>query len=372
MKKIFLFSTILTTSICAHAEIRINGFANMIGGLTSNEDVLFDYDDDLSFDQDSLFAVQVSGDVNDSYTATAQIVARGENSYEAEFEWAYITHEFNDSTSVSLGRIRVPLFKYSSTLEVGYSYHWIRPPEPVYDVSFNTIEGIRVDHNGYSGDWEYNLQLFTGSFKGNVVLGGLDSPQDIRNIIGGSAVLQRDWFSARIALSRATLSIDAPVFDPLFTGLTQAGFGDFTETLRLRDDSGQFAEVSIEVDKNSWFVSGEFTRRGVDDSFLPEQDSYYITGGLRIGSFTPHLTYIKHDGDPKFITEASTLPEPLRTITIGALTGRGIDTTTITAGLRYDVDTSVALKIDLTQQDNDFNRADTSSTLLRFGINYIF
>ena len=107
----------------AQAEVRINGFANLIGGMTSSEDSLYGYSDSINFSEESLFAIQVSGDINDKMTATGQMVARGENDYDAEFEWAYITYQATDNVSITGGRLRLPLFNYSSSLDVGYSYH---------------------------------------------------------------------------------------------------------------------------------------------------------------------------------------------------------------------------------------------------------
>lgn len=58
-------------------------------------------------------------------TATGQIVPRANNDDKAEFEWVYITYAATDNISISAGRLRLPLCKYSASLDVGYSYHWV-------------------------------------------------------------------------------------------------------------------------------------------------------------------------------------------------------------------------------------------------------
>jgi|TARA_R110002167_G_scaffold101513_2_gene264333 hypothetical protein len=77
-------------------------------------------------------------------TITGQLVARGENDFDAKFEWAYISYQVSDNLSVSAGRLRQPFFKYSASQDVGYSYHWIAPPLAVHDVGVSNIDGVKL------------------------------------------------------------------------------------------------------------------------------------------------------------------------------------------------------------------------------------
>ena len=140
----------------AIADVQINGFANLIAGMTLDDDEsVYDYNSDVSFDPASVFGLQVRGEISDKLSATAQVVGRGRDDYNADFEWAYMTYSLSNTTSISAGRIRLPLFKYSASLDVGYSYHWLTPPDAVYGIDFNNIDGVRVDYANYAGDWEY-------------------------------------------------------------------------------------------------------------------------------------------------------------------------------------------------------------------------
>ena len=74
---------LLTTP--ALADIQINGFANLIGGMTLDDDEsVYDYDSDFNFNPASVFGLQVRGDVSDKLSATAQLVGRGSDDYDAE------------------------------------------------------------------------------------------------------------------------------------------------------------------------------------------------------------------------------------------------------------------------------------------------
>ena len=50
MKKTLLATALTTAFILpAHADLRINGFANLVGGVTGSEESLYGYDDKLNF-----------------------------------------------------------------------------------------------------------------------------------------------------------------------------------------------------------------------------------------------------------------------------------------------------------------------------------
>ena len=116
-------------------DMRLNGFMSIAGGMTLADDQtlvidpvnLATYDNDLNFATDSLVAIQAIAEVNDRMTATAQMVGRGGEDFNTQFEWAYLTYEATDSLDVKGGRLRMPLFYYSNFLELGYGYQWWIP-----------------------------------------------------------------------------------------------------------------------------------------------------------------------------------------------------------------------------------------------------
>ncbi len=77
----------------AQTEVTFNGFASIVGGVTtSSDDSLYGYDDSFDFSEGSLLALQASSDLADGLTVTVQNLARGENGWDPDFEWAYIAH----------------------------------------------------------------------------------------------------------------------------------------------------------------------------------------------------------------------------------------------------------------------------------------
>lgn len=386
MKKLLTIAALTTaTTFAAQAEVRINGFANFIGGITSSDDSVYGYDDKFSSTSESLFAIQVSGDINDKMTATGQLVARGENDYEPDFEWAYLSYQATDNTSITAGRFRLPLFRYSASKDVGYSHHWVTTPRSVYDIAFNNLDGFRVDYSNYAGDWEYNLQANLGTYETDLGDGRLTG----EDVVVLSAEAQYDWFKARLVAGRAKTTFTLEELEPTFAAVAALSPA-LTARLKVEDDTGEFFGLGLEVDKFDWFVSSEITSVETKTSFAGKDIAYYVTAGMRIGAFTPSITYEALDGTDDGIQNTDitdTFPAELVSL---AATNEVIQktfmdkTSRFSLGLRYDLDTNMALKTDIswtTDHQDDIaalgvytssSAEEIDATLLRVAVNYVF
>lgn len=385
MKKLLTIAALTASTFTVQAEVRINGFANFIGGITSSEDSIYGYDDEISFTSESLFAIQVSADINDKTTATGQLVARGEDDYEPDFEWAYLTYQATDNTSITAGRFRLPLFRYSASTDVGYSHHWITTPRSVYDIAFNNLDGVRVDYADYLGDWEYNLQANFGTYETDLGDGRLSGD----NVIVVTAEAQYEWFKTRLVAGRAKTTFTLDSLDATFAGIASIS-PVLASRLQVADDTGEFFGLGLEVDKFDWFVSGELTSVETKTSFAGKDIAYYITAGMRFGAFTPSITYEALDGTDDGIQNTDiTDTFPIELVSLAA-TNEVIQksfmdkTSRFSVGLRYDLDTNMALKTDVswtTDHQDDIQELgaltgvaaeEVDATLLRFAVNYVF
>jgi hypothetical protein len=390
--KLALLSIASVMSAPSFADVQINGFANLIGGMTldDNESV-YDYDSDFNFDPASVFGLQVRGEVSEKLSATAQLVGRGRDDYSADFEWAYMTYALNNTTNISAGRLRMPLFKYSASLDVGYSYHWLTPPDSVYGIDFNNIDGVRIDYSNYSGDWEYGAQFTTGRVKADTTISGTPAALELENVVALSFEVTRDWFSARTLVARGKTSAANVEFDTFTDGV--AAFGAFIPSastaaagFSVDEDTGTFFEVAVDIDKYDWFVGAEYTQTEVDGSVIADNKAWYVTAGMRFGKFTPHITYEREEADNSAqLGLVAALPSTIATgdavtdatwagvyqIASGIAAQQDLDVDAVTAGLRYDVEPGFALKADVTWYADQLNDAN-DATLLRVGLNYTF
>lgn len=390
--KLAIFSMASLLAAPAIADVQINGFANLIAGMTLDDDEsVYDYNSDVSFDPASVFGLQVRGEISDKLSATAQVVGRGRDDYDADFEWAYMTYNLSNTTSISAGRIRMPLFKYSASLDVGYSYHWLTPPDAVYGIDFNNIDGVRVDYANYAGDWEYGAQFTAGRAQADTTISGTPAALTLDNVLALSFEATRDWFSARTLIATGKTSAANPEFDAFVDGAGQ--FGAFVPGasalatgLRVEEDTGTFFEVAVGVDKYDWFVGAEYTQTEVDGSVIADNKAWYVTAGLRFGKFTPHITYEVEEADngaqlglvaalPPTISSGDAVTDSTWSGIYQAASGiaaqQNLDVSAVTAGLRYDVEPGLAVKADVTWYSDDLNDLN-DATLLKVGVNYTF
>ncbi|MEE4246788.1 MAG: hypothetical protein V2I33_15360, partial [Kangiellaceae bacterium] len=287
----------ITPSLFADdSGFRINGFANIVVGSTFDSDEsTYGYDDTLDFGNESLFALQFTKDMGDGLSATAQVVSRAAQNYETEFAWAYLAYEMSDQTQIKFGRLRVPFYTYSEFVEVGYTYHWIRPPQTVYALPFDNADGVNYSFTSSVGNWDSRLELLYGRYNGITTPGDIDSPSDLRDLTSVVWGLSQDEWSFRFAYtSCGECQINVPLeqvlgFDLLGT-LNQVGAGSTASRIAFDGDAGFFADIGARYDNGDWFVETELARLEVENTFLGDNDYWYVTAGIRDEEFTWHFT----------------------------------------------------------------------------------
>ena len=345
-----------------------------MGGKSLDSDqTLYGYDDDISFKNESKFALQLSADLQEKLTATAQIIARGEDDFDATFEWAYVTYEYSDELQFSAGKMRVPFYKYSDFLDVGYAYRWVRPPRSVYGIPFSTYEGLSVVYNNQLGDWDSTLQGFYGAFDGDIDVFGDSLPAELNNLGGINWSLSYDWFSARAAYIVADTSISSN--DSGLIGLVEVlntnGLTSTANDLTTDEDETTFVGIGFSIDYDNFLFDAEYTQFEVEGSILAEQSQYYASAGYRIDDVIVHFTYEKND-DKHDSSRFNTLESiPLLNTTVNfALESMRAESNVYTIGARYDFHPSAAFKIDFSRFDDDIT--DTETDVVAVGVDLVF
>ena len=366
----------------ANAEVRINGFASIVGGKSLEDDRgRYGYDDDISFKNESVFALQLSADLQEKLSATAQIVARGNNDFDAEFEWAYLTYEFNDEFQLSAGKMRAPFYRYSDFIDVGYAYRWVRPPESVYSIPFSTYEGLSLLYNSQLGDWDSTVQLIYGGFDGEIEAVTYHDKAELDDIAGINWTLSYDWFSARAAYLVADTSIALGQNDPedlagaqinqLESVLRQNGLTAQADDIDINEDRGTFIGVGFSIDYNNVLFDAEYTQFDVENSLLAKQSQYYASVGYRMDDVIVHFTYEDNDDEHKTsrYNQIQAIPS-LNSALNSVLDTLKSQSNTYTIGTRYDFHPSAAFKIDLSRYANNLTNTDTD--VIAVGVDLVF
>jgi hypothetical protein len=143
----------------------------------------------------------------------------------------------------------------------------------------------------------------------------------------------------------------------------------------MEEDPGFFLGLGIEYDAYDWFVATEITSIETKDSWVDQDITYYITAGMQFGKFTPSITCeVKETEDFEKFPELAALPAELQPPVIGTI---GLiqnlsfdDNEIITLGLRYNMDTNVALKAKISKYSDNLDEGN-DATLVRVGVNSV-
>lgn len=347
------------------AEVDISGFLSVGGGFIDDEDSISygGYDEkDMSFNR-NLLGLQVTGEVNENISATAQMIARSGDDYNLTAEWAYLTWHATDSSKIRVGRLRTPLYMFSDFLDVGYSYAWITPPQEVYYLPFNNVDGIDYYVTSAVGSFDTSFQAYFGTFDETFELNGLAATAKTSNQVGIAATIGRDWWTLRAAYHQAKLTVDfadfqlSPElsFDQFIASIASSPFASVVPNVLIDEDDTTFAEIGLNIDTGRFVAAAEYVEFEVADSYLSKNIRQYVMLGVRAGDFLFHVTGAKSDDEIAHPEDGIPLSEGSAQL-IGTLQAiaatRGEVRDVISIGTRWDVSSGVALKLQVDDVDD--------------------
>ncbi len=309
-----------------------DGFFTAGFSLHDQEDAIYldTITDDVRFDNDSKFGLQVTADVAENMQVVAQILAAGsDENFDLDVEWAYIDWVVNDTLSLRGGKVKEPVFLISDYIEVGYAYPWIRPPQEVYrNNPINTINGFEALIQMDIGGMGLTVQPYLGS-NNEAVPNNPGLTFDASNFYGAAVQLASRSFTVQVSLLTTDVSVSG--------GITSEG-------------TAELMSFGLSTDINNFVGYAEFVTRDIEsdvavpgattpamDQLFADQDAWYVTVGYRMGKFMPHLTIANSEAEP--------------------VTGGSSGTTqdSITLGLRYEINDSAAFKFEVQTIEPDLS-----------------
>lgn len=353
-------ASMMLTPWALAADVNVSGFLSVGGGMVDDEtSVSYDgySEEDLTFDR-NLLGLQVTGQVSEKITATAQLIARSEKDYEVDAEWAYLTWQASDNGKVRAGRLRTPLYMYSDYLDVGYSYPWISAPNEVYYLPFNNVDGVDYYVTAALGSFDTSFQAYFGSFDSDFSFeDGTQGFASLRNQMGVAATFGKDWWNFRAAYHQADITVDVfnPTLDGFVAQLATTPFAYLVPGIVVEDDKGTFGQIGLNIDTGMFVAAAEHVEFEVKDTMLAKNVRDYVMVGLRFGNFLFHVTGSQADDE---IAELSAgIPASAQTATlIGTLdaiaAARDVDREVISFGTRWDVASGTALKFQVDDVDD--------------------
>jgi predicted porin len=263
---------------------------------------------------------------------------------------------------------------YSDYLDVGYAYHWIRPPVDVYGQAFSSYEGVSGTYSGSMGSWDTSLMGYFGASHSDQ---GTSGDIQLDNLWGVVLSGSNDWLQLRASYHTADTEAEdatAVVTQPYADGEAEKAW---------------FASIGAMANLGNFFIGAEFTRTGFDTPFatftanavdggfetgVDKTDTWMITTGYRMGAWTPHLSFATRTSDLK-----SEDIDGNGTVNSSILSDEEDSRETWILGLRYDFHPSAALKIEYTDSSDESDSAHITAfgkrrevSTLAVGVDVIF
>ncbi len=353
---------------------RISGFATLAAGKVSKAGVEFgDYRDEFRMDTDTLLGLQGRYEFSDRFSATAQVLSRSftysDNSdFEPELDWLFLSIELTDSARLRLGRLRTPHYLYSETLDIGYSYTWVRPPVDVYTPLLEPLSNFNGADLTFSGsvrlDEDLVLDLDSQFFAGQIDDNFQGIEIETEPVFGAAFTLARAAWKLRYAWIRMDISIENPAIVPLNQGFQTVGQSVPALTY-LADDYVQeqgrpfyYHGVSASWGDGVWSVVAEAYRIiAPDEGFGTDAKGWYLSLAHTWGRYTPYVVIGQYQSEAsehlernlersRDLVPAGADPglDALRAGAGFAIEQVNVREQTYTFGLRTELSSSMALK----------------------------
>ena len=368
------FDGFFTVGAATHDDKNKNTYISSLGDRGITEDV--------TFETDTRFGIQMTSDVSENMSVVAQLLATGTSSnFNANIEWAYVDYEFTDWLSLRAGKIKQPVYLVNDYVEVGYAYPWIRPPVEVYYLNnpLNTVNGMELLLSFPVGPGRLSFQPYLGSNRDDIPNSGGTGYFEAENIYG----IDVKYAGRGYAVHASNFTCDVNTFGSLTGVPTDPGYGIPGNAVDINlNGKGQcrVSSAGLNLDISNVVVYAEWQERTTKDTLsrpFGDQNAWYTTVGYRIGKWLPHLTFASIDGKSSLVTDSN----GAGAITVPAAGGPPWPAgttfnfpvaiqTSITAGLRYEVNDSAALKVEYSVVDveNDPAELAKANQSFNFGL----
>jgi hypothetical protein len=259
---------------------------------------------------DTKLGIQFNFNPTERLSAVAQIMSQYQydGTFKPDLEWFNLKYLLTPDLSIRAGRIAIPTFMVSDSLNVGFALPYARIPVEVYSqLPITHSDGIDGTYRTHLGAVTNTAQAFLGTFSSKLPDQGR---YDAEHLYGIADTIE--YGAATLHFSYQTLR-----YDLSFEGLV------------LINDPQQIGTIGASYDPGKWFASAELIR-APDDAFGLFY-AWYANAGRRFDKVTPYLGYARAT-----MSRVGSLGLP-----------PFIDQDTATLGLRWDLRKNIDFKAQL-------------------------
>ncbi|HBC58725.1 MAG TPA: hypothetical protein DCZ03_16320 [Gammaproteobacteria bacterium] len=288
---VYILAVILYSNVAYSRSLSHNGFLTAGFSQTDNEISFIGVTDEMNFSDLSLIGIQTTFKPSEGpFQFVTQLLARGNQGWDVDAEWAYVGARLTDSFEFQVGKVRAPMFMISETLDVGITYLWIRPPEELYgfnNIPFTTINGLKFKYRNEGQYFDYDLLIYGGENPEETVTSNGLEYLIVLKIAGIEANFVRDNFKLRLSYHDAyDLFLDFaaelaanPTLATLFAGYPNG----------IIESNSTFSTLGLDYNDGRFLLMAEVGQRKVRENST--NVNWFVTVGYQFGRFLPHLTH---------------------------------------------------------------------------------
>ena len=351
-----------TASVCAANDtLTVSGFGTLGAVVTHSDDLQFrrvgveaPSTKSVDFAPDSVLGVQTNFRLGDSAEAVLQVVSREspKNNYLPRASLAFLSYSPSPESTLRMGRLRLPIFMLSDSIDINYAHPWVRPPVEVYGLSpFSDLDGIDFFFRKRIKDVDVELHPYLGRSRIDIIQTGHSSLSHLRGLnIGlssGALTLHAGYARARLDMRWGD-----PFTNRLLDALHATPSGErIIAEMQGSDAATSFTSAGFQWDGERWLLIGEYAARRAA-AFANSANGWHLTVGRHIGPFTPYLKFARTLQTSPIISDQFTAEQPalqrFNASRNGAQRSFG-------AGLRWDLRRDAAFKMEFarTRTEND-------------------
>lgn len=301
----------------AAQEFSLSGFGT-VGYAQSNRPYRYQrfIDSGGTFQRDSRLGVQLDASLTPAWSATVQATLApapdNDRNWELALPWAFLSWRPDNDWLVRAGKLRLPLLRFSETLDVGTTFNFARLPVEVYSLAPTAdVTGMAVARSWLGEERDVSLEGYLGSaesywrfFRRDAIPGSRPRGAWFEHIemwLTGVLLTVREGDNRlRLSVHRGDVKrADAPipVTYPFVPGAGGVGYYQVTDVLPgpgvptvERVLNYTFTASAEFVLPHDFTLTGEAVRRRVTRATLGT-DSWaaYVALQRRIGAWTPYV-----------------------------------------------------------------------------------
>ena len=360
--KLAALAVIIATQTAARAgadAITFSGFGTLGAVVTRSDDLQFrrvgveaPSTQTVDFSPDSVLGVQTNFRLSDSSEAVLQVLSREtpKNNYNPRASLAFLSYSPSPESTLRAGRLRLPIFMLSDSIDINYAHPWVRPPVEVYGLSpFSDLDGIDFFYRRRINDVDVELHPYLGRSRLDIVQTGHSS---LSRLLGLNIGLSSGALTLHIGHARARLDMrwGDPFTSRLLAALPSLPNGERIIAEMQGDDAAtSFTSAGFQWDGERWLLIGEYAERRAE-AFANSSNGWHLTAGRHIGAFTPYLKLARNTETSPIISDQFTAGQPalqqFNASRNGAQRSFG-------AGVRWDLRSDAALKVEFARTHID-------------------